>query len=411
MKFSQDAHAAAILVAAGSGERLGADKPKALVPVGGVPLVVWAAQALVDATVLSSIVITAPPDRVDEFTTLVVDHFGPHTGVDFIVVPGGTTRQQSVESGLATLPERIQTVLVHDAARAFVPVDQVQRVYEALRDGDVAVIPALPVVDTIKEVTDSGAGEHVVGTPDRSILRAVQTPQGFKRDVLNRAHAEGHALPGGATDDAALAESIGVPVRVVPGDERALKITTPGDLARMEDAVRQTENAGDEAERSASFMVPRTGIGTDVHPISADTGKELAVAGLTWPNYPALEGHSDGDVVAHAMCDALLSAAGMGDMGTNFGTSSPQWAGSSGVEFLKETVRRIQAASFVVGNVAVQLIGPFPRLGERREEAQQVLQDAVDAPVSLSATSTDSLGFVGRREGLAAIATALILPV
>lgn len=410
MKFSQDSYAAAILVAAGSGERLGADKPKALVPVGDVPLIVWAAQALVDATVLSSIVITAPPDHVDEFTTLVVDHFGPHTGVDFIVIPGGSTRQHSVELGLAALPQRIQTVLVHDAARAFVPVDQIQRVYEALRQGDRAVIPALPVVDTIKEVADDGAGERVAGTPDRSTLRAVQTPQGFTRDTLNRAHTEGRALPGGATDDAALAESIGIPVRVVPGDERALKITTPDDLTRMENAVRHRGSVRDKADGPASFMVPRTGIGTDVHPVSVDSGKELAVAGLTWPNYPALEGHSDGDVVAHAMCDALLSAAGLGDMGTNFGTSSPQWAGSAGVEFLNETVRRIQAAGFVVGNVAVQLIGPFPRLGERREEAQQVLQEAVNAPVSLSATTTDHLGFVGRKEGLAAIATALIVP-
>jgi len=217
---------AAVVPAAGRGERLGPGTPKALRRLGGVPLLVHSVRALARARGVDVVVVAAPPGGVVEVRTLLADH---DAGADVQVVAGGETRQQSVRLALAALPDRVDVVLVHDAARPLVPVELVDAVVAAVRGGADAVVPALPVADTIKVV---GADSRVTETLDRSALRAVQTPQGFRRTVLEAAHLAAGELD--ATDDAGLVERSGGSVLVVPGAEEAFKVTRPLDLELAE---------------------------------------------------------------------------------------------------------------------------------------------------------------------------------
>jgi 2-C-methyl-D-erythritol 4-phosphate cytidylyltransferase len=228
---------AAIVPAAGRGERLGLGTPKALRPIAGTPMLVHAVRALQAARCVDLVVVVAPEEFVTEVQGLM-----SQVDIELSVVSGGDTRQASVSRGLIMLPADIDVVLVHDAARPLVPADVVTNVVSAVRAGHPAVIPALPVVDTIKRVNDTS---HVTETVDRSQLRAVQTPQGFARDVLQRVHAE--AENEDITDDAGLIEAAGVPVLIIPGHEEALKITRPLDLVIAEAIVAKRRATGSVA--------------------------------------------------------------------------------------------------------------------------------------------------------------------
>ena len=373
---------AAIIAGAGSGHRLGADLPKALVKLLDKTLVEHAVNAL--APVAQLIVVTAPAGFEDQFKKLLGDQVS--------VITGGVLRSDSIRIALAAIGNEYEFVLVHDAARAIASTQLAKDIVAQLEKGEQAVIPALEVVDTIKEVD---ANAYVRNTPERANLRAVQTPQGFSKSVLAHAHQSAED----ATDDAALVEAIGVKVKVITGEERALKITNKSDLAR-----------------AIQILLPdiqkeiRVGIGTDAHAFSKDTARKLWLAGLLWDGEVGVDGHSDGDVAAHAICDALLAAANLGDLGSNFGVNDPKYSGASGATLLAETLIKVKAAGFVIENVAVQIVGNKPKIGTRRAEAIAALSAALNgAQVSVSATSTDGLGFTGEGKGLSAIATALII--
>jgi 2-C-methyl-D-erythritol 4-phosphate cytidylyltransferase / 2-C-methyl-D-erythritol 2,4-cyclodiphosphate synthase len=365
---------AVVLVSAGKGTRLGANVPKAVVSVAGKSLLELSLMHISEFSP-DQLVVVAPDGLVKEFERLTAKFFD-----DFTVVVGGETRQQSVQRGMENVTT--EYVLVHDAARAFTPKEVFDRVYGAL-DHAVSVVPATQMADTVKKVTDGWVDQ----TLNRSELRSVQTPQGFRVDVLREGFLKATS---DFTDEAGLLESLGHKTAIVEGHEHAFKVTTPSDLERAR----------------AIFTDVRSGVGVDAHQF--DTQGELVLGCLTWPEYPKLIGHSDGDSVAHAIVDALLSAAGLGDIGSTFGVDRPEFKGASGELFISETLAILAEQGFEPANVSVQIVGDKPKIGPRRHELEARLSELVGAPVSVLATTTDGLGFLADSRGVAAVATSLV---
>lgn len=373
---------AVIIPAGGSGERLGAKIPKALVQLGGKTLIEHAVANM--SPIANQIIVAAPKGFELEFQTLL--------GSEVTVVTGGATRTLSVKRALDEVDSENEFVLVHDAARPLASTELALRIIDSLRAGERAVIPGLTVADTIKRIDDDN---YVTKTPTRSQLRVIQTPQGFTRKLLMKAHSSADDF----TDDASLVEDRGVAVKVINGEERALKITTLLDLVSAEQILFPVMDAE-----------MRVGIGTDAHAFSLDPSRAMWLAGILWPKEIGVDGHSDGDVAAHSICDALLSAASLGDLGSNFEVDDPKYAGASGAQLLGETLQRVHSAGYTINNVSVQIVGNRPKIAARRAEAAHALSEALGgAPVSLSATTTDGLGFTGQGLGLSAVATALLL--
>ena len=377
---------AVILVAAGDGSRLQAGIPKALVKISDKTLLEHALENILQVQDLVQVVVASHEDRVEEFASIAKAFAGDK--VELAFTPGGLSRQGSIANALKEVTTSADVVLIHDAARCFAPAAVFERVARAVIETGSAVIPVLPVVDTIKNVNQ----DVVLGTVDRDGLRIAQTPQGFSREQIINGYEVATA---DFTDDASLLQAQGALVSSVLGDAMAFKITVQADLEYAELLL------GNKVEQ-------RTGIGTDVHRFSEDESKPLYLGTILWPEEIGLEGHSDGDALAHAVVDALLAAAGLGDIGSNFGVDKPEYAGANGSVFIAETLRFLADQGWSVVNVSVQLIGNKPKLSPRREEVEQALSAVVGAPVSVGATTTDGLGFLGSSEGVGAVATALI---
>ena len=375
---------AVILVAAGLGVRLDAGMPKALVRVAGVTLLEHAVSRAVGTEDLTQLVVTATPGYQDEFLTLVKPHIP--SGIELTVVPGGETRQESIANAIAEVQHSAEIILVHDAARAFTPTAVFDRVASEVATTGFGVVPVLPVHDTVKRAS----GAEVLETVDRSELRAAQTPQGFPAGLLREAYA---AATSDHTDDAALVQSFGHRVLSVAGDRMAMKVTTADDL------ILASHLIGGEQ---------RTGIGTDTHRFTEDSAKPLYLGTIVWEGERGLDGHSDGDALSHAIVDALLSAAGAGDIGSNFGVDRPEFSGANGKVFLEGALARLGELGYAVINVSAQIIGNRPKVAPMRERVEQALTAIIQAPVTISATTTDGLGFLGNTEGVAVVASALI---
>ncbi len=378
----------AILLAAGRGSRLaehGAATPKQLLPLGGKPLLWRSAMTFSRLAFLRGIVFVVPARHVDEYSDLLRSLDGGGVlGLPWKTAPGGERRQDSVCNGLLALPQECDAVLVHDSARPFASAPLMLRVAEALKAGAHAVIPGIPVTDTIKSVSSEGV---VVQTHERSALRAVQTPQGFSRAPLEAAHARARAEGWEVTDDAALMERCGAPVLVVPGEEANRKITTPEDLALL---VPHTP-----------APVPCTGFGYDVHRYGGN--RPFILGGVPIPCGVMVAAHSDGDTLLHALMDALLGCIGGGDIGGMFPDTAPAFEGISSGVLLSEVLARTRREGLALTHADITIVAQTPRIAPFREAIAKNLASLLGLDrsfVNVKATTEEGLGFTGEKKGV-----------
>jgi len=371
---------AILMVAAGRGLRAGGGIPKQWRLVAGRPLARWTLEAFAEQGPIYLVI--HPDDR--EMATQVC------AGLDVTLVTGGADRAASVRAGLEAMAgEAPDCVLIHDVARPCVPAGVIDAVVTALGSHPGAA-PALAVTDAIW----SGAEGVVSGTRDRSGLFRAQTPQGFDFERIITAH---RAHSGDAADDVEVARAAGLDVAIVQGDDRNLKITTPGDFARAAELLR-------------GQMDIRLGNGFDVH--AFEDGDGVILCGVTVPHSRKLRGHSDADVGMHAVTDALYGALAEGDIGRHFPPSDPQWKGAPSEIFLRHAVDLARARGYQIANVDVTLICEQPKIGPHAAEMQEKMAQIMtldQSRVSIKATTSEQLGFTGREEGIAALATAALV--
>jgi len=390
----------AVLVAGGRGTRMALPENKAFVPLRGEPMLALSLRALLDSGAFSGVTVVAAPGECPRAEALIAGC--SRADVRILAVEGGADRQASVWNGLCTLPPEAEVVAVHDAARPLVTTAIIEACLASAREFGSGVA-AVPLKDTVKQVDAGGA---VLRTPPRAGLRAVQTPQAFRVRLLREAHEAALRTGLRATDDAALVEALcGAPVRLVEGDSENIKVTTPEDVDVAE-ALLTRRNTG------ASIPVQpfRIGQGYDVHRLVE--GRALILCGVRVPHGRGLLGHSDADVAAHALCDAVLGAAGLGDIGRHFPDTDPAYAGADSLLLLAEAVRKAAAAGYAVSNADITIVAQQPKLQayipQMADNLARVL-GAARPSVNVKATTTEGLGFEGCEMGISAQAVALLV--
>lgn len=374
---------AAIIVAAGRGTRVGGGVPKQWRSLKNRSLVAWSLQAFRNHPGISQCILVLHPDDLS-----MAPGYEAHG--DVTIVAGGETRAASVMGGLLALQGKGFThVLIHDAARPLVSAAVIDRVLEALKTTDGAA-PGLPVVDALWRGDDG----RVSAAIDRVGLYRAQTPQGFRFDAILTAH---RSFPESAADDVEIARAAGIDVTIVEGEEKNLKITTAADFDRAAQFLKDD-------------MDIRTGNGFDVHRFGP--GDHVMLCGLRVQHGQGLEGHSDADVGMHALTDAIYGALADGDIGRHFPPSDPQWKGADSSVFLRHAVDRAAARGFRIGNADVTLICEVPKIGPHAPEMGRALARIIgiaEDRVSVKATTSERLGFTGREEGIAALATVTLV--
>lgn len=370
----------AAVLAAGSGTRFGADK--AMLPLRGKPLWKWSFDTLAGHPGISGVGLVCRSESIEGALPLVPEAL--------FVTAGGATRSDSSRIALETLPADAEAVLIHDAARPLLDVGTIDRVLEGVaRSG--AAAPALEATDTVKQIGKNGSA----ATLDRTTIRLMQTPQGARVDWLREAFSMPEAAS--ATDDMAMLEAAGRNPAFVEGSARNLKVTTPDDWAALSGWLGYPEI--------------RTGFGYDIHPFSHDPGRELWLGGVRIGGHPGLDGHSDADALLHAVTDALLGAAGLGDIGGHFPNSDPQWRGASSAQFVSHAAALLASGGWQIRNIDATVIAEAPRIAPHAEAMRRAIAEAAGIDfgrIGLKATTHEQLGAIGRGEGIAAYAVATI---
>ena len=389
----------AIIAAGGRGTRLGADRPKQFLEIAGSSLLELSVSAMVSSGRVDDIVVAVPEDHLEE----VRGQFG-HIATPLVVVTGGRRRQDSVANALARVPRESDIVLIHDAARPFVSRDVIGRTIDAAASYG-AAIAAIPVRDTVKQASAALVdGSRVVqATLRRDEIFLAQTPQAFRRSLLEEAFQRAGELD--VTDEAMLAERAGFQVHLVPGDSENLKVTIPDDLERARERTRSSEPA--EGHPSAEQM--RIGTGYDLHRLVA--GRRLVLGGVTIPFELGLEGHSDADILCHAVTDAILGAAAAGDIGRLFPDTDPRWKGADSIKLLEGATSQLHQAGFRIVNVDATVIAQKPKLlpflDAMRSNLAKALQVRVEQ-VSVKGKTNEQVDSTGRGEAMACHAVALV---
>ena len=416
--------ASAVVAAAGSGTRMGAEVPKQYLDLGGMPIVVRSIAALASSGAMGELVAAVPPGDEQQFERDIVHRYSLSSLFErgCTVVAGGASRQASVARALRAVSGEYEIVLVHDAARPLVTADEVWAAVEAAEEWGAATCATLPT-DTVKTVAAAqmdrsahGAAReatHVVmETLDRSRLRMIQTPQAFKLSVLRGAHEASGDFE--ATDDCALVERLGLPVVVVPGSRRNIKITNPLDLA-VAGAMLPSESKSEPKSGGAGGSGPlsiRVGQGFDLHRLAV--GRRLVLGGVEIPSSCGLVGHSDADVLTHAVIDALLGAAGLGDIGQLFPDTDPAYEGVSSMALLAHTMDMLWAAGYRVSGLDSVVIAERPKIGPFVPGMRESLANAMKVSpgcVNIKGKTTEGLGPTGTGEAIAALAVAMVVDV
>ncbi len=399
---------AALVVAAGRGSRFSnnnASAPKQYSTLGGKPVLSHALNAFLVHPSISHVLTVVHEDDGKLYDAAVLSTTQSSQHKLQPSVAGGKTRQASVANGLVALTGlNIDLVLIHDAARPFVTTNVIDDVLAKLSAGHTAVLPAVSVVDTLKR---AGADGHVLETVDRNNLWAAQTPQGFDYKTIQEGHTKAAAAGRlDFTDDTAIAEWTGHKVVLSAGDTDNFKITTRPDLERAERKISMTQTTNTKLSDLGDV---RHGTGYDVH--AFEEGDAVILGGVSIPHDHKLKGHSDADVVLHALTDAILGAIGDGDIGAHFPPSDPNWKNAASDQFLQDAVRRVDEMGGKVAHLDTTIVCESPKIGPHRHAMRESIAKICQMPVSrvsVKATTSERLGFTGRKEGIAALASATV---